>query len=69
MEGNWGNYSVLHGSLFKKSWKGAAVHRRLEAGSRGRAIVRSRYQATTSEHTAGWKYLSVSVMVICSYDL
>jgi hypothetical protein len=27
----------------------------LEHGSRGMAIVRSRYQATSSEDTEGWK--------------
>jgi hypothetical protein len=37
------------------SWKGAAVQRGLEPGSRGLAVIRSRYQATTSEDTAGWK--------------
>jgi hypothetical protein len=37
------------------SWKGAAIQRGLEHGSTGIAIVRSRYQATTSEDTAGWK--------------
>jgi hypothetical protein len=37
----------------------ATVQRGLEPGSRGIAIVRSRYQATTSEDTAGWKRLSV----------
>jgi hypothetical protein len=31
----------------------AAVQRGLEPGSRGLAIVRSRYQATTTENTAG----------------
>jgi hypothetical protein len=42
-------------------WKGTAVQRGLEAGSRGIAIVRSRYQTNTrtSEDTAGWKRLSV----------
>jgi hypothetical protein len=40
------------------------------------SIVRSRYQATTSEDTAGWKKHdfvkrgnSDSVIAICSYDL
>jgi hypothetical protein len=37
------------------SWKGAAVHGGLEHGSRGIAIVRSRYQETYSEDTAGWE--------------
>jgi hypothetical protein len=57
------------------SWKGAAVQRWLEPGSRGISTVRSRYQALTSEDTAGWKKTwgefvkcgnSDSVMVICS---
>jgi hypothetical protein len=39
------------------SWKEDAVQRGLEPGSRGLAIVRSLYQATTSEDTAGWKRL------------
>jgi hypothetical protein len=63
------------------SWKGAAVQGGLEPGSRGTAIVRSRYQATTSEDIAGWERHSVccndfikcgdssSVIVICSYDV
>jgi hypothetical protein len=32
----------------------ADVQRGLEGGSRGIAIVRSRYQETSSEDTAGW---------------
>jgi hypothetical protein len=48
----------------ESSWKGAAVQRGLKHGSREIAIVRSRYQATTSEDTAGWKRLSV-----CDSDL
>jgi hypothetical protein len=37
-----------------------SVKRRgLEPRSKGIAIVRSRYQATTSEDTAGWRKLSV----------
>jgi hypothetical protein len=44
-------------------WKGAAIQRGLELGSRGIAIVRRRYQAITSENTAGWKRLSVCVCV------
>jgi hypothetical protein len=40
-------------------WKGAATQIVLEPGSRGIAIARSRYQATTSEDTADWKSLSV----------
>jgi hypothetical protein len=37
------------------NWKGVAVQRGLEPGSRGVTIVRSHYQATTSEDTAVWK--------------
>jgi hypothetical protein len=33
---------------------GAAIQRGLEHGSKGTAIVRSRYQATTSEDTSCW---------------
>jgi hypothetical protein len=40
-------------------WKGAAIQRGSEHESKIIAIVRSRYQATTSEDTAGWKSLSV----------
>jgi hypothetical protein len=46
------------------SWKGAAIQSGLEHGSRGIAIVRSRYQANTIEDTAGWKRLGV-----CESDL
>jgi hypothetical protein len=41
------------------NWKGAAIHRVLEPGSRGLATVRSRYQAATGEDTAGWKRCKV----------
>jgi hypothetical protein len=37
------------------SWKRADIQRGLEPGSRERATVRSRYPATTTEDTAGWK--------------
>jgi hypothetical protein len=37
----------------------AAIRRGLETGNRGMAIVRNRYQATTSEDIAGWKRLRV----------
>jgi hypothetical protein len=40
-----------------RSWKGTAVARGLEHGSRGIEIVRSRCQATTSEDAAGWERL------------
>jgi hypothetical protein len=45
------------------SWKGAAIQRGFEHGSRGIAIVRSRYQEMFSEDTAGWKIFGV-----CSSD-
>jgi hypothetical protein len=35
----------------RSSWKGATIQRVFEHGSRGIAIVRSHYQATTSEDT------------------
>jgi hypothetical protein len=43
------------------SWKGVAVQRGLEPGSKEIAIVRSRYQETSSEDTAGWKRLGVNL--------
>jgi hypothetical protein len=45
-------------------WKGAAIQRGLEPGSRGITIVKSRYQATTSEDTEGWKRLGVRASVV-----
>jgi hypothetical protein len=39
--------------------KGAIIQRGPELGSRGIAVVRSHYQATTSEDTAGWKRVSM----------
>jgi hypothetical protein len=52
---------VLHAEGFIKrttgarirSWKGDAFGRGLEQGSRGIAIIRYRYQATTGEETEG----------------
>jgi hypothetical protein len=41
------------------SWKGASIQRGLEPGSRRIAIVRSRYQATSSEDTDDLKIFSV----------
>jgi hypothetical protein len=41
------------------NWKGAAIQREFEQGSRGLAIVRSRFQAITSKDTAGWKKIRV----------
>jgi hypothetical protein len=43
---------------------GAAIQRETEPESRGIAIVRIGYEATTSEETVGWKRLSV-----CASDL
>jgi hypothetical protein len=40
-----------------QSWKGAAILRELEPRSRGIAIVRSQYPATTSEDSVGRKRL------------
>jgi hypothetical protein len=51
------------------SWKGAGVQRGLERGSRGLAIVRSRYQETTSEDTAVGKDLYYGVIIKCNYKL
>jgi hypothetical protein len=45
------------------SSKEATIQGGLEHGSRGTAIARSHYQATTSEGTAGWERLSM-----CSSD-
>jgi hypothetical protein len=46
-EDNWGNrVSSIRESAKKK---GAAIQEGIEPGSRGIAIVRSRYQATSSE--------------------
>jgi hypothetical protein len=57
--------SVLYGSLKQEifSWKGAADHRGLEPGSREIAIIRSLYQETSSEDTAGWKRLRITCEV------
>jgi hypothetical protein len=63
------------------SSKGAAIQTGLQPGSRGTAIVRSHYQATTNEDTAGWKRLSVycselksveisdGAIIKCNYEL
>lgn len=45
-------------------WKGSAIMRRLEDGSRGIVIVRTPYPATSSEDTAGYNIPSV-----CTSDL
>jgi hypothetical protein len=58
-EDNWDNQDNSVREFVKKrdrrrdSWKGAAVQRGLEHGCRGMASVKSRYQSTTSEDTAG----------------
>jgi hypothetical protein len=59
---NWGNrVSSVRESLKKRDiWKGAAVHRELEPGSRGITIVRSRCQASNSEEAAGWNRFRVT---------
>jgi hypothetical protein len=57
---NWGKrVSSLRESVKKRicSWKGAAVQEVLEHGSRGLAIIRSRYRAITCDGTAGQKRL------------
>jgi hypothetical protein len=60
-EDNWSNrVSSVQESVKKRgSWKGVAVQRGLEPGSRELAIVRSRYQTTSSEDTASWKTCKV----------
>jgi hypothetical protein len=49
-----------------RSWKGASVQRGLEPRNRKLAIVRGRYQTTTSEDTASWKRLS---MILWSVEI
>jgi hypothetical protein len=60
-EDSWGNQvnSVRESMTKSVSWKGAVVQRGLELGSRGVAIVRSCYQETSSEDSAGWERFSV----------
>jgi hypothetical protein len=60
-EDNWGNQvsSVWEAVKKRDSLKGATVQRGLEPGSRGLAIVRSHYWATTSKDTVGLKRLSM----------
>jgi hypothetical protein len=48
------------------TWKGATIQRGLEPRSRGLAIVRSHYQETSSEDTAGWKRLSMCASYLLS---
>jgi hypothetical protein len=47
-----------------RNYKGVAIQRGLEHGCREIAIVRNRYQETSSDGTAGWKSPSV-----CCSDL
>jgi hypothetical protein len=65
-EESWGNQVSSVRKSVKKgvSWKGAAIQRRLERGSRIISIVRRRYQGKAGEDIAGWKRLSV-----CASDL
>jgi hypothetical protein len=53
------NQFCIGGSEEKGQLKGAAVPRGLGHGSRGIATVRSRYQETSGEDTAGWERLRV----------
>jgi hypothetical protein len=58
--GGWREMAISLGvSCNRGSCKGAAVQSGLEPGSRGIAIVISRYRATTSEDITGWKSLSM----------
>jgi hypothetical protein len=50
---------LIDGKPSVVSWKGAAIQRGLERGGRRISIVRSRYEATASEDTAGWTRFSV----------
>jgi hypothetical protein len=45
------------------SWKGAAIHRELQHGSKGIVSVRSRYLARTSEDITNWEYLVCAAMI------
>jgi hypothetical protein len=49
----------------RDSWEGVATQRGPEHGISGITIVRSRYYATTSEDSAGWKRLKC----MCNSDL
>jgi hypothetical protein len=62
-EDNWGNRvsSVRESVKERGIWKGAAVQRGLGLGSRGIALVTSRYQVSNSEETAGWKRFRVTL--------
>jgi hypothetical protein len=55
----WKSEVMSQGQLVKgqleESWKGAAIQRGLERGSWRISTVRSRYQGTAGEDTAGWK--------------
>jgi hypothetical protein len=54
-EDNCGNQvsSVRESVKIRSNWRGAAVQRELEPRGKGITIVRSRYQETFSEATAG----------------
>jgi hypothetical protein len=56
-EDNWGNQVISVWDAVKKrnKWKEDVFQKELERGSRGITVVRSRYQKTSSENTAGWK--------------
>jgi hypothetical protein len=58
---SWGKQvsSVEESEKKRGSWNEDAVQIGLESRSRGIAIVKSRYQTSTSEDIAGWKTLSV----------
>jgi hypothetical protein len=64
-EDNWATDSVLYRILPRKEfgWKGADLQRGLEHVSRGIAIIRSRYQETSSEDTESWKNLECAVAI------
>jgi hypothetical protein len=47
------------------SWKGAAIQRGLQPGGRGIAVVKSRYQETSSNRLRTLMYVCVCVTVIC----
>jgi hypothetical protein len=69
MEDDWGNLvsSVRESVKERVCWKGAAVQRGLQRGSRGIALVRSRYHKTSSEYTVTWKKYSVCCRVLECY--
>jgi hypothetical protein len=64
-EDSWGNQvSSLRESVKKRvSWKEAAPQKVLQAGNKGIAIVKNRYQGTAGEDTEGWKRFRCAVMI------